>query len=793
MASKRPTLLEPGSLRLADGEEEAKGTPIGYIVAWLRKRMPEFGGHTATAADRILIVRAETGSGKSTVLPVAVFRILRAATTPERMRYRGPGVVCTQPRVLTAMALAADVDRAHSPWNPDMILGETVGYQTGPVSDKPASGLIFATAGVLAAQLRRQEDAEIMGRYRFIIVDEAHERSLDGDMLLMLLRNFYERNLGNEKLPFLLLASATIVPKRYADYFGVGAANTVEVVGRQYPIVTVWPETGTNDYPRAAAETAARIHAAGIDDPPDQSDIMIFVPGAAEATAISRLLTSMNTSKAPMLILSINREVVISRAGDYVLLFAPPDTLPWVNGEPPRRRVIIATIVAETGLTVDTLRYVIDGGYTRAREVYAPHGVEGLTTRPAAQSRIHQRRGRAGRLFPGEFHPLYTENVFKALDEHQLPEMILSGPAPVYMAAVREQLRQKERTGDTAPAFRYDDMGLLDLPPAEAFLSANATATALGFVTLKAATIGSTLTRLGEVASAFARASMEGARVLIAGPMWGASASDLVTAVAMFGTNPGSLLTSKERRKGKIAGMAAAQIMFAPYITQMVSGADIAHGGAIVMPPTPEEISLERTKLALTDDFAVCVLMWDSFLDRLDKSQGDVAAVMDWCDAMGVSYDAMVELGRRREELSEEMLVAGLDPHRGVSSRLARAALDQFAARLQALKRCLYEGLRARALRYRPGDADGPPCYETATGVRVKPPAMLAPTRTEPTRLLAPRWIVTDAVVLRQAMGSADEVPQLYTPETNLVSVMDGYVDVDGSFAEPREPNARVR
>ena len=286
--SKAPTLLVSGSLRLGARGEPSDEVPVRYITAWLRKRMPEYGSHTARLADRVLVVRAETGSGKSTTLPVAVFRILRSENTPARQRYQGPGVICTQPRVLTAIALANDV--SSRPWNPDMVLGETVGFQTGPVSNKPPAGLVYATAGVLAAQLRNQEDGEIMGRYRFILVDEAHERALDIDMMLLLLRNFSRRNAGNERLPFLLLTSATFVTHRYADYFGVGPDNVIEVVGRTYPIETHWPASGNNDYPAEAAAVAIGIHEGHPEDRPERADILIFMPGAQETTAVALAL-----------------------------------------------------------------------------------------------------------------------------------------------------------------------------------------------------------------------------------------------------------------------------------------------------------------------------------------------------------------------------------------------------------------------------------------------------------------------------------------------------------------------
>src|SRR5690348_12329754 len=97
-----PTLLVPGSLKVPD---EPKVTPIDYIVNWVKTRMPEFGGRGGALADRILIVQSETGSGKSTVMPVYLFRILRDKDTHRGQKYIGPTVLCTQPRVLTARDL----------------------------------------------------------------------------------------------------------------------------------------------------------------------------------------------------------------------------------------------------------------------------------------------------------------------------------------------------------------------------------------------------------------------------------------------------------------------------------------------------------------------------------------------------------------------------------------------------------------------------------------------------------------------------------------------------------------
>lgn len=853
-----PTLLVPGSLRLSElsASEDAGATPISYIQNWLRRRMPEFGGQSAKMADRLLIVRAETGSGKSTVLPVSVFRILRAESTPATQRFSKAGVICTQPRVLTAVALARDVSAGRYP---DMVLGETVGYQTAPTSSRAGSGLTYATAGVLAVQLRHMTDAELMGRYRFIIVDEAHERSLDTDITLLLLRNFLLRNIGDMRAPFVLLTSATIDPLRYAAYFGVGPANVIDVAGRSYPITTHWPAAGFANYPAAAAELVQKIHTENSDDPPDRADILVFMPGAAEALAVAALLKKRPGARpddrpdarpddrpgarpgarpdekrggartrkskiiehnlaadhqagdtdAPFLLLVINRDVVNSQTGDYSLVFAPPETL-RVGGVRPRRRVIVSTSVAETGLTIDTLKYVIDCGWSRMIESYQPWRAMGLTTRPAPRSRIAQRRGRVGRLFPGEFYPLYTENVYGALDEAQLPDVVIGNSASVFIALVAAQQRQKLAMRNRAE-FLVDDLGLLDPPPPEALLGAICCAKALGLLAADtplpcaaapipvgcdaaeaagtaaaaeaaAAEAGAAeprgygLTPLGWVAARFSHVPMEAVRVLLAGYTWGTAASDLLTAVSMFGRQSADLFLRRRGASGATDVSAAALAAAAPpYLwTRSALG---------------EESVFYRTRLLLADDFAEVVLIFDAFLDQLAMTAGDLSAVEAWCAGVGLRFSGLLELAALRERYADEMVAAGLDPFRGAGARLAAADAAEFTPALCRLKRCLFDGLQMNLLRFMPNHPAGPG-YVThyhAPTLRVRCPMLYTDAmadRLSEMRVsgsVRPQWVLTDQLRLAPAprLAADPAPPLLYSVEANLVMVLDGYVDFD--------------
>jgi HrpA-like RNA helicase len=689
-----PTMLVPGKMT----QPALSTAGAEYITGWVRRRMPEFTSAPPGPHDRILVVKADTGSGKSTAMPVALARILKSERGPVRDTRppdtrpglpgsgaplpapRRPGVICTQPRVLTAVALARDVSVARSPWNPDMVLGQTVGYQTGPLSEAVSGGLTYATAGVLAEQLRTLTDPEMMALHRIIVVDEAHERSLDSDLLLMNLRAFYARNAGVAKLPFLILASATIDTAVYARYFGLPDQNVVVVEGRTFPIVTHWPRVGANDFVEAAADRVAALHAN--DDEPGRGDILVFLPGGREIAALGEALDARMPADRPWLALTLDRETVRRQRPHFRHLFAAWADLPPVGGRPPRRRVVMSTVVAETGLTIPTLKYVVDCGWSRSVEVYAPENARGLTTRPVARTRVEQRRGRCGRLFPGEFHPLYTEGVFRALDARQLPEIVTGDYASIHLRVLATAQREHPR-GE----FHFADLGrmMLDPPPPEAFVAASAIAFALGL-----ADAGG-LTGMGAVAARMPRASMEQARALLAGYVWGAAAADLLTAAAALNRQS---------------------------LRRLMAGA--------LPPPFQRD---ERTG-ALQDDLAEHVLVFDRFADALIAG-----AAPAWCAARGLSYPAMMGVVDTRTALAEAMLGAGLDPWRNHRQRLGGLTGAAFAAAALNLRRCWLDAHRHRLLTRR---ADG--AYVSASGTVV---GLLSGDVDAP-------LVVVDALVLRR-------------------------------------------
>ena len=791
-----PTLLTPGKLVGDAGKKFPDIVPIDYIINWLKRRMPEFGGKPPKVlADRVLIVRSETGSGKSTALPVYIFRLLRSEKTQQRIKLAGPGVISTQPRILTAQTLARDI--GSSEHYPDMVLGATVGYQTGPINEKPESGLIYATAGVLLAQMRVMSDAEIIARYRFIIIDEAHERSLAIDSLLMRLKFFLHRNLKNTRLPFVILASATLPVQKYARYFEVGAGNIVEVTGRQFPVRTFYPKTGMNHYPREAAKLALKIHREH-DDVATRADILIFMPGVAEIRVVVDELTKANRAYLakdseirPFLVLAITGDVVKTQGRDYRLIKEKVSLLRIPTSDKkelvqPARRIIVSTVVAETGLTIETLKYVIDCGWSRTKEIYFPGEFLGIITRPAPKSRIMQRKGRVGREFAGEFYPLYTKNVYESLDDEQLPAIIAAGVSPIFLDIVSTTAKNHDGI------FRVGDIDMLDPPPNASLAAALEKAIAFGYLRidrklLSKATQGHVLTKLGETASRFHYLGMSQTQTLFAGYLWKVSIRDLAFIVALYGMREVPLYSTSEKKGSEPQKALAIRAGLPSFLLKRSGGKEKDR------PPTEDEAHYYRARLLISDDFIEALLAFEGFTRALVDADGDLARILDWCVANGVDFENARRLAGTRDQVIEEALAAGINPFWGDQYRLAKTTSSTFLDTVVRLKQCIYAGLRLNLLTY----DQKKNVYRTQRNRAVGIPRAYTDLAASRLRGLGfdsasdsskPRKIVTNQISLRPAKGDKrDKVPPLlYRFRAGLVSVLDGYIGVDENFWTPR-------
>lgn len=354
--------------------------------------------------SQILVFVGETGSGKTTQIPQFVL-------FDELPHLHGKTVACTQPRRVAAMSVARRVADEM-----DVNLGDEVGYSIrfeDVTSQKTI--LKYMTDGMLLREAMNDNDLQ---RYSTIILDEAHERTLATDILMGLLKGVAARRPDMK----IIIMSATLDAQKFQTYFN--NAPLLAVPGRTHPVEIFYTPEPERDYLEAAIRTVIQIH---LSEP--EGDVLLFLTGEEEIEDACRKIN-----------LEVDEGVRANDAGP-LKVYPLYGTLPpaqqqkifepapksRISGGRPGRKVVVATNIAETSLTIDGIVYVIDPGFSK-QKVYNPRiRVESLLISPISKASAQQRAGRAGRTRPGKCFRLYTEEAFKKeLIEQTHPEVLRS-------------------------------------------------------------------------------------------------------------------------------------------------------------------------------------------------------------------------------------------------------------------------------------------------------------------------------------------------------------------------------
>ena len=339
---------------------------------------------------QVVVVAGETGSGKTTQLPKLCLQAGRGAA----------GMIgCTQPRRIAARSVARRVaEELQVP------LGGTVGFQVrfnDAVSD--ATAVKFMTDGILLAEIQNDR---WLSKYDTLIIDEAHERSLNIDFLLGYLKRLLPRRPDLK----LVVTSATIDTARFAAHFG--GAPVVDVAGRGYPVdVRYRPLDEIGDEDGDGARTMLDGIVAACDEIMRDrgiGDTLIFLPGEREIRDAHQALEKRKYRHTEVLPL-------------YARLSAKDQDRVFHPG--PQRRIVLTTNVAETSLTVPRIHYVVDPGVARVKRYSPRQKLDRLHIEPVSQASANQRAGRCGRVAPGTCIRLYSEADFLARAEFTDPEI----------------------------------------------------------------------------------------------------------------------------------------------------------------------------------------------------------------------------------------------------------------------------------------------------------------------------------------------------------------------------------
>ncbi|HEY3603631.1 MAG TPA: ATP-dependent RNA helicase HrpA [Sporichthyaceae bacterium] len=389
----------------------------------------------AIAAHQVVIVAGETGSGKTTQIPKICLELGRGI--------RGQ-IGHTQPRRLAARTVA---DRVAEELGTET--GDLVGYTVRFTDRSDEKTLIrLMTDGILLAQIQR--DRLLLG-YDTVIIDEAHERSLNIDFLLGYLHQLLPQRPDLK----LIITSATIDPERFARHFGTAdsPAPIIEVSGRTYPVEVRYrplvPDVADEDPPDQATGVCAAVDELLAEKP---GDVLVFLSGEREIRdTADALRASLAAARPPVEILPLYAR--LSNA-DQHRVFAPHTG----------RRVVLATNVAETSLTVPGIRYVVDAGTARISRYSTRRKVQRLPIEAISRASANQRAGRCGRVAAGICIRLYAQSDFDGRPEFTEPEILRTHLASVILQMAALGLGDIESFPFLEPPDRRavaDGMGLL--------------------------------------------------------------------------------------------------------------------------------------------------------------------------------------------------------------------------------------------------------------------------------------------------------------------------------------------
>uniref|UniRef100_A0A8C5AWK2 RNA helicase n=1 Tax=Gadus morhua TaxID=8049 RepID=A0A8C5AWK2_GADMO len=340
---------------------------------------------------QILVIEGETGSGKTTQIPQY---LMEAGYTKGGLK-----IGCTQPRRVAAMSVAARVAEEVG-----AKLGNEVGYSIR-FEDCTSERTIlkYMTDGMLLREFLTEPD---LATYSVVIIDEAHERTLHTDILFGLIKDI-ARFRSDLKV---LVASATLDTERFSCFFD--DAPVFRIPGRRFPVDIFYTKAPEADYLEACVVSVLQIH---VTQP--IGDVLVFLTGQEEIEACCEMLQErcrrLGSKISELLVLPI-----------YANL--PSDMQAKIfNPTPPgARKVVVATNIAETSLTIDGIIYVIDPGFCKQKSYNARTGMESLIVTPCSRASANQRAGRAGRVAAGKCFRLYTAWAFKhEMEESTVPEI----------------------------------------------------------------------------------------------------------------------------------------------------------------------------------------------------------------------------------------------------------------------------------------------------------------------------------------------------------------------------------
>lgn len=819
------SLLAKGTVKLSEhiDAEDAKFInkmrAIDYILKFIDRRTTSRGAPIKkppkTIGDKIILLRSGTGSGKSTTIAPELYKTFLNKT--------GRNIIITQPRILTAIDKAQDMAQQY----PNLIMGYNIGYQTGIRSYKPRErGITSMTTGILLNILITATNAiNFAKKYSFVIIDEIHEKDINTDTIIFLIKKFLTEYWELPDCPIFIFMSATFDPQPYMKYFQCPESNFIEVEGHTFPITPHFPKYDIHNYIIYASNLATRIHVENINDIKGKNrDIIIFVKNKSDANAIMTAIHTFNSTimskgmthaiehiksrndnqeihggSEPHYILPVllNKQSFTEGGTDYRNLFSDIQHLqtPIYETDPSKgtliqtitkyapasRKVIVATPIAETGITIPFLKYCIDTGWVLSPEFNPDFSTSILLNKNITKYMADQRKGRVGRLSTGEWYPCYTEQTFNMLPEDLDSKYVTENITTVllniivnetgakfdeinideYSDADKSDIYRKHSLRPSWHKMTYDHE--LDLKTLDFFNSPSSSSLChsleklymLGLINFNYQP-----TVLGYLINQMRKIEIEPIRMVFAGYSHGANILDLITMASFL---------QVERRN--ICGKKY----------QLRNPANINDTSAKFY-----------NRVFIADEFIDSLFLWNEFMREIhrietmitdpNKNKFSINYIRKWCDTNDINYDGIMYVVSVRDEIIESLVSIGIDPYyNGLKlaqgtyniTEIFKRNLEEGIEEIKKLKKCILDGYRCNLAQWNP-NLNSYEMMHKPIKVKVKSP-LVSEIATEQQR---PQIIILSGIILQSDFASVN-----YSfNSSGSISVLDGFIDLDLNF-----------
>lgn len=760
------TLLKKGSLVARMGEDQSELNdmiPMNHIMNWFASKIDN--KMASNMSDRVVILLSKTGSGKSSsIAPNLYLRFFK--------RYR-KNIIITQPRVLTTMEIPKDISAIDAYKVPNkhglsIELYRNLGYQTQEFVRKPKEkGILFSTTGILLQFLKTMSDEQFIKKYKFVIVDEAHDRSLDVDLVLLLMKRLIRRNLSKDP-PFLILMSATLNVDEYREYFNT--KTVFEVNGQSKPIEVIYPDMNVSDIFSKTCEIIAYIEEYEKQKPSDVlekgiRDVIVFMPSVAPITRMVSSLMKLNEKLSKKILpISITSADINGGSANYENMLRDINHLQVeINGKnvPAYRRVIVSTNVAETGLTLESLRYCIDTALQFTNEFNHRYGINVMMTKPTTSSMSLQRKGRVGRKHAGVFFPLFTEKTFNSMIVDNTPSIVVEDMTSHMLTL----LSAEESTSiDKIPVYE-----MLSPPSDDSINFSLEQLFVLGAINSKG-----TITKLGRKMNMFRKISVNSAKMILSGIAHGASLKELVCLACLLSVRKNDLILDR-----KISGVAS-------YETASLFD-EIYHTNSIYQKNQCDSMNYNRLKsrLLIGCEMIELLLIYQKFLSK--ASTMTIVQHKEWAFSKGLNYINLCKTMEMIDEVYWQMMEQHhINP---VSKSSDKDDLYQILKRSEEfnttelvdsvikIKRCIYDGYKTNLLKWN----EELRTYETLSGLQVYVNSKLV-NQLSYQKIGASFKQERPLILLYKQLLCKQDNSGKYINEASIISVMDGFVHVDIDF-----------